>query len=103
MFLNDVNSLSEADLETDHECLASKQEISTDLSRINLSLKCDLLSGIESKSESQCLKEESKAYKMFQDDPVFQRIKLHPDDYFKEFKTVAFEKVFESFLLTGYP
>ena len=39
---------------------------------------------------------------MFQDDRVFQRLKLHPDDYFKQLKTVAFEKVCgSSFVICG--
>ena len=81
--------------------MASKQEISTDLNRINLNLKCDLLSGIEYKSESQCLEEEARSFDMFQDDRVFQRLKQHPDDYFKQLKTVAFEKVCGSSFVIG--
>jgi len=75
-FINDVTKFNSfifsavIDLDTSQECLTLKREILTDLSRINLSLKCDLLSGLESKSERQCLKEESRAIDMFQDDQV---------------------------------
>ena len=58
-----------------------------------MSIQCDLLSGLDSKSASHCLQDDDNAKTMFDDKKVYQRLNLSSKDYFKQFKTVAFEKV----------
>ena len=58
-----------------------------------MSIQCDLLSGLDSKSASHCLQDDDNAKTMFDDKKVYQRLNLSSKDYFKQFRTVAFEKV----------
>ena len=63
------------------------------MENIDITLQCDMLTNLNSKTESDCIEEEAAAYQLFQSDHVTQRLKLNPDEYFGQFKTVAFRKV----------
>jgi hypothetical protein len=74
-------------------CIIDKQKIVQNLTNIKVTIQCDLLSGLKSKSASHCLQDDVIARTMFDDLKVYQRLNLSSKDYFKQFKTVAFEKV----------
>ena len=74
-------------------CVRDKRFVALNLESIELSLQCDMLTNLNSKTESDCIQEEASAYQLFQADQVNQRLKLKPDQYFDQFETVAFRKV----------
>jgi len=74
---------------------------------MDLSLNCDILSGLDTKTENQCLQDDASSFRLFQENKVDRRLQLNSDDYFRQFKTVAFREVrhlsyFLSFFLSFF-
>jgi hypothetical protein len=63
------------------------------MASMDLSLKCDMLSGLNAKTENQCLQDEASSFQLFQENQVLQRLQLDADNYFDQFKTIASKKV----------
>ena len=74
-------------------CVSVKREIASNLAVVDIQLNCDMLSGLNSKSDNQCLREEASAFQLFQEHQVYKRLQLTPDKYFSQLKTTAFKKV----------
>jgi len=78
---------------SDQTCMFSNYIISLNMTNAKIDLKCPMLTNIGSKTEERCLEEETESKELFKDTQFHKRMRLPSKQYFREFHTVAFQKV----------